>query len=92
MISPAAAELIRRCREQIRTGIECALGGQIVLAEVWFRSANASLAALHALLDEPLQKPLRKLCIVGVAEAQVQDRDPLPAWMNCKHGDDDGAA
>jgi hypothetical protein len=50
MISPAAAELIRRAKEQVRTGIQCALSGELALAEVWFRAATASLEALHALL------------------------------------------
>jgi hypothetical protein len=89
MISPAAAELIRRCREQIRNGIECALGGELVLAEVWFRAATASLEALHALLDEPAQKPLRKLAIV----AKPRDEAELPEWATRKHnGSDPDAA
>lgn len=87
MISPAAAELIVRCREQVVTGIAHARRGDVVLAEAWFNAAAASLDALHALLDEPLQKPpLRKIALV------VMPRDEeLPAWMNKKVGDPDGA-
>jgi hypothetical protein len=65
MISPAAAELIRRAREQVRNGIQCVLRGELAIAEVWFRAATASIEALHALLDEPDRKPLRKLVVVG---------------------------
>jgi hypothetical protein len=88
MISPAAAELIRRGREQVRNGIQCVLRGELALAEVWFRAATASLEALHALLDEPAQKPMRKLAIVG-----PRDEAELPEWATRKHnGSDPDAA
>lgn len=67
MISPAAAELLRRGREQIRSGIECDLRDEYEMARVWFHAALASLDALQALLDAPDHRPMRKLAIVGKA-------------------------
>jgi hypothetical protein len=89
MISPAAAELIRRAKEQVRTGIQCVLRGELALAEVWFRAATASLEALHALLDGPAQKPIRKMALVVMPRDEEAE---LPEWMTKKHGGNDGDA
>lgn len=90
MISPAAAELIRRAKEQVRNGIQCVLRGELALGEVWFRAATASLEALHALLDEPSQKPLRRMALVVMPRDEDVDLQP---WMAKKHnGSDPDAA
>jgi len=89
MISPAAAELIRRCREQVQSGIQCVLRGELALAEVWFRAGVATMGTLEALLDEPDHRPLRKLAIVGPRD-EHEDEDP--EWFTRKAGDPDGAA
>jgi hypothetical protein len=86
MISPAAAELIRRAKEQVRNGIQCVLRGELVLAEVWFRAATASLEALHALLDEPSQKPLRRMALV----VTPREEEAEPEWFARKANDSMG--
>jgi hypothetical protein len=89
MISPAAAELIRRAKEQVQSGIQCVLRGELALAEVWFRAATASLEALHALLDEP-KPPLRRMALVVMPREEDGDIQP---WMAKKHnGSDPDAA
>src|SRR3954462_174797 len=82
MMSPAAAELIRRAKEQARNGIQCVLRGELALAEVWFRAATASLEALHALLDEP-GKPLRRMALVVMPRDEEAEL-PLPEWSERK--------
>ncbi|HEY2848329.1 MAG TPA: hypothetical protein VGI97_00500 [Gemmatimonadaceae bacterium] len=86
MISPAAAELIRRARTQLQEGIAHAQRGDILIAEVWLRAAFATLGALHALLDAPAP-PLRKLVVAGPRE----DADE-PEWFARKANDPEGAA
>jgi hypothetical protein len=90
MISPAAAELLRRGREQIRSGIAHVQSGEPLIAEVWFRAATASLEALHALLDEPSHKPLRRMALV----VMPRDEEAEPDWFARKANDNggDGAA
>lgn len=84
MISPAAAELIRRAREQVTAGMAHARRGDIVLACVWLNAGCATLDALHALLDEPAQKPMRKLAIVG-----PRDEEADPEWFARKANSED---
>jgi hypothetical protein len=83
MISPAAAELIRRGREQIRSGIAHVQSGEPLIAEVWLRASVASLDALEALLDEPDRKPMRKLAIV----VMPRDEEAEPDWFARKAND-----
>lgn len=87
MISPAAAELLRRGREQIRSGIECDLRDEYEMARVWFHAALASMDALEAHLDEPEHRPLRKLVVVGPREEEAE-----PEWFARKANDPEGAA
>lgn len=82
MISPAAAELLRRTREQIRSGIECVQSGEPLIAEVWLRSAAASLDALEAHLNAP-DKPLRRMALV-VMPREEEAELPIPEWMERK--------
>jgi hypothetical protein len=79
MISPAAAELIRRAKEQVTGGIGSVNRGDPLAAEVRLRAALASMDALEAHLNEPDRKPLRKMALV------VMPRDEeLPEWMERK--------
>jgi hypothetical protein len=84
MISPTAAELLRRGREQIRAGIAHVQSGEPLIAEVWLRAATASLDALHALLDEP-SRPMRKMALVRLPPQDGQEK--LPEWMNHRAND-----
>lgn len=90
MIPPAAAELIRRAREQVTAGMAHARRGDIVLACVWLNAGCATLDALHALLDEPAQKPLRRMALV----VMPRDEEAEPEWFSRKANDNggDGAA
>lgn len=83
MISPAAAELLRRTREQIRSGIECVQSGEPLIAEVWLRAGVATMGALEAHLDEP-HRPLRRMALVV---SKPRDEEAEPDWFARKAND-----
>jgi hypothetical protein len=89
VISPAAAELIRRAWTQVDMGLVYLQRGEYLVAETWLRPALATLTAMEALLDEPSQKPLRRMALVVMPR---EDADIQP-WMAKKHnGSDPDAA
>jgi hypothetical protein len=89
------AAMIRACADgakvQVLEGVKAVHAGELLTAELHFSLAQQALLKLERLLDES-PRPLRKLCLVG-DRAPVDPGEPdLPAWMNEKHGGDDGAA
>lgn len=93
MISPAAAELIRRAKKQVGEGLDCVLRDEYEMARVWFHAALASMDALEAHLNAPEHRPLRKMALV-VMPPQDGEEEPLPEWFARKANDNggDGAA
>jgi hypothetical protein len=93
MISPAAAELIRRLASeailQIRMGCQAYRTGDVLGGELHLSLGQAALLKLHALLDEPSQKPLRRMALVVMPRDEEAE---LPEWMTKKHGGNDGDA
>lgn len=83
MISPAAAELIRRSREQIKNGVACVLRDELELAEVWFNALGSSLDALEAHLNAPDHRPIRKMALV----VMPREEEAEPEWFARKAND-----
>lgn len=94
MISPAAAELIRRLASeailQIRMGCQAYRTGDVLSGELHLSLGQAALLKMQRLLDEPSQKPLRKMALV----VMPRDEEAEPDWFARKANDNggDGAA
>jgi CMP-2-keto-3-deoxyoctulosonic acid synthetase len=83
MISPAAAELIRRAKTQLQESIAHVQSEEPLIAEVWLRASVASMDALEAHLNAPEHRPMRKMVLV-VMPREEEAELPVPEWAERK--------
>lgn len=75
---------------QITMGCRAYRSGDVLQGELHMSLGREALTRLQRLLDEPSQKPLRRMALV-VTKPRDEEAE-LPPWMNKKIGEPDGAA
>lgn len=92
MIDPTHIRAVtERAMAQIRDGVAAARASDVILYELHFSLAQETLRRVVMMLDEPSQKPLRRMALV-VSKPRDEEAE-LPGWATRKHnGSDPDAA